>query len=78
MMNKWQQERAVMDELLRMEEAGEVRQNPDTGKWETTELGRQVVFEQMQEDYGILGTDCTVVRSNKGGLGGCCLLDSQP
>ena len=36
-----------------MEEAGEVRQNPDTGQWETTELGRQVVFEQMQEDFGI-------------------------
>jgi hypothetical protein len=52
-MNKWQQERAVMDELLRMEEAGEVRQNPDTGQRETTELGRQVVFEQMQEDFGI-------------------------
>ena len=34
-MNKWQRERAVMDELLRMEEAGEVRQNPDTGQWET-------------------------------------------
>jgi hypothetical protein len=37
-----------------MEAAGEVRQNPDTGAWETTELGRQVPFEQMKEDYGIL------------------------
>jgi hypothetical protein len=53
-MNKWQRERAVMDELLRMEEAGEVRQNPDTGQWETTELGRQVAFEQTKEDYGVL------------------------
>jgi hypothetical protein len=26
-MNRWQQERAVMDELLLMEKAGEVRQN---------------------------------------------------
>jgi hypothetical protein len=31
-MNRWQQQRAVMDELLRMEKAGEVRQNAD-GKW---------------------------------------------
>ena len=53
-MNKWQRERAVMDELLRMEEAGEVRQNPDTGQSETTELGRQVAFEQTNEDYGVL------------------------
>jgi hypothetical protein len=36
-----------------MEAAGEVRQNPDTGTWETTELGRQVAFKQMKEDYGI-------------------------
>jgi hypothetical protein len=43
-----------MEELLRMEEAGEVRQNPDTGQWETTELGREVAFAQMKEDYGIL------------------------
>jgi hypothetical protein len=43
-----------MDELLRMEEAGEVRQNPDTGQWETTELGRRVAFEQTKEDYGVL------------------------
>jgi hypothetical protein len=47
-----QRERAVMDELLRMEEAGEVRQNPDTGQ--TTELGRQGAFEQTKEDYGVL------------------------
>jgi hypothetical protein len=52
-MNKWEQQRAVMDELLRMEEAGEVRQNAD-GKWETTELGRQVALQQMKEDFGIL------------------------
>jgi hypothetical protein len=36
------------------QEAGEVRQNPDTGQWETTELGRQVAFEQTNEDYGVL------------------------
>jgi hypothetical protein len=51
-MNRWQQERAVMDELLRMEEAGEVRQNAD-GKWEQTELGREVALQQLKEDYGI-------------------------
>ena len=51
-MNKWQRERAVMDELP--EEAGEVRQTPDTGQWETTELGQQVAFEQTKEDYGVL------------------------
>ena len=54
-MNRWEQQRAVLDdELLRMEEAGEVRQNPDTGQWETTEFGRQVALKQMKEDYGIL------------------------
>jgi hypothetical protein len=64
-MNKWQQERAVMDELLRMEAAGEVRQNPDSGTWETTELGRKVAFEQMKEDFGILAP-CTSARSSEG------------
>ena len=42
-----------MDELIRMEAAGEVRQNPNTGQWETTEFGRQVALQQMKEDYGI-------------------------
>ena len=64
-MNRWQQERAVMDELLRMEEAGEVRQNPDMANGRLTELGRQVAFEQMKEDYGILGTVSTVARSSE-------------
>ena len=36
-MNKWQQQRAVMDELIRMEEAGEVRQNAD-GTWEPASI----------------------------------------
>ena len=53
-MNKWEQQRAVLDELLRMEEAGEVRQNPETGQWETTEFGLQVAFQQMKEDFGML------------------------
>ena len=53
-MNKWEQQRAVLDELLRMEAAGEVRQNPDTGQWETTEYGLQVAFEQMKQDFGAL------------------------
>ena len=51
-MNKWEQQRAVTAELLRMEAAGEVRQNAD-GRWEQTELGREVAFTQMKEDFGV-------------------------
>jgi hypothetical protein len=52
-MNRWEQQKAILDERLRMEAAGEVRQNPDTGQWETTEYGLQVAFKQMKEDFGI-------------------------
>jgi hypothetical protein len=71
-MNRWQQQRAVMDELLRMEKAGEVRQNAD-GKWEQTELGRQVALQQLREDYGILATMLSLDRVTVS-TGACKLL----
>ena len=52
-MNKWQQIQAVTAELLRMEAAGEVRQNADS-TWKLTELGREVALKQMKTDFGVL------------------------
>jgi hypothetical protein len=53
-MNKWQQERAVVDEMLRMEQAGEVRyvgKNARGGHLGA--LGKQRAFDEMKEDFGI-------------------------
>jgi hypothetical protein len=52
-MNKWEQQKVILDELLRQEKAGEVKQNAD-GTWTTTEYGRQVALQQMREDFGAL------------------------
>jgi hypothetical protein len=56
-MNKWQQEREVMEELLAQEREGLMRcvgknaQGEDL--WELTEPGRRLAMEEMREEFGI-------------------------
>ena len=52
-MNRWQQQRMIIDEHIRMEDAGEAIQGDD-GKWQLTPLGRQRALQEMKEDFGIL------------------------
>jgi hypothetical protein len=49
-MNRWQQHRTIMEELLRRERAGLVRQVG--GRWHLTPLGRQKALEEMRETMG--------------------------
>jgi hypothetical protein len=57
MLNEWEQQRAVMDEMLRMEREGLVRclgkDEEGIDRWENTELLKPVVLAEMKEEFGV-------------------------
>lgn len=50
-MNRWQQEREVEAEFLRMEKDGLARQVD--GEWQLTEAGERLTHEELKEAFGI-------------------------
>jgi hypothetical protein len=51
-MNRWQRERAIMEELLRREREDLVR-HIGGDRWQLTPLGRQKALEELRADYGV-------------------------
>lgn len=53
MSNRYQQQREIEGEFLRMESAGLAFKDAD-GHWQLTEAGHELARAEMAEDFGIL------------------------